>query len=522
MPSRAPVEWWDCSYMYVRCPGCQEIHRHGFDGNYEIKEQRVPHCDSSIYHCDDYDIRFPTQYEIDKERALFVAAGSDPTEYFSEKNTTMRPPIKRSGVRKWEEATEKVNVGGIEMVEIRLAVSNMVQGKVEYVRDYIESSSESDIFLHGIDAYDSNSVEIGGSGDTALHLAACENSVEMTRLLLEKGADPNVHNFEGRTPLAEAALWGRLGNVRVLLENCANKDLECFRSGQPLRAIDFARPTDANDEERCARTIPSFREDTYLRTIDRRAIVCLLEDDTDNLDIQNHVLSGSTFIRTPGQGTRLTLLAHFDVPNVQKTIAVLYRGDRFNPIAAMSGWGHYADDAANIQIAGRDWTNDTLRLCKIIGYDLAPHSNDQGELGRFHACHAEKQLIAYFVDKHCFLPCDLATRASSDYASGDADVLITAYTNRANETRKQGHSADELDTLFHRLNLEEERAESSRIPVYGREICYKEKLSNLYSYNPPFGLKTATIMVSRPVCGDCRLFVNHINRCLGLDINVVG
>jgi hypothetical protein len=82
---QAKVQWWNRSSMYVRCPSCEEIHRHGFSGDYTAKHPRLSHCAN---YCD-YEIRFPfgegdTGYEIDKQRALFVAGGADPTEYFLE------------------------------------------------------------------------------------------------------------------------------------------------------------------------------------------------------------------------------------------------------------------------------------------------------------------------------------------------------------------------------------------------------------------------------------------------------
>ncbi|GAW20355.1 hypothetical protein ANO14919_098600 [Xylariales sp. No.14919] len=515
MPCKAPVEWWDGSFMYVRCPECDKIHRHGFDGNYEIKHRRASHCDSSKSH-PTYDIQFPGKYEIDKERALFIAAGSDPTEYFLEKDARTRAPLyKRSGVRRWEEATEKVYQGeGMMGERIDEAVAELGWGNVAYVRNYIESSSDSDIFLHGIDAYDNNGriedndatdpddardEDFGGTGNTALHYAACESNPEMNRLLLQKGADPNLLNFEGRTPLAEAALWGRLENVKILLENGANKNLECFRSGRCLRAIDFAKPTDANEEERYSRSRGGYKEDFYQRKHDRRAIVRLLEDDTEILDTQNHFLSCFAFTKTPGQETRLTLHAHFDIPNVWKTIAVLDRGHRFKPIAAMSGWAHHTDDRENVLISGRDWTSEVLRLCKIAGYGLELDWRDiKDEPGSYHACHAEKQLVAYFINKHYFLKSELR-------APPDPDDLL----------------GKELGILS-KLSLKDASNESSntRADARGRALW------ELHRHVPPFGLetatiKTATIMVPKGICRDCKLFVDHINLRTGLNINVI-
>jgi ankyrin repeat protein len=44
----------------------------------------------------------------------------------------------------------------------------------------------------------------------------------MIQLLLEKGADSNLGDNDGRTPLAWAAEKGREETVKILLENGAN------------------------------------------------------------------------------------------------------------------------------------------------------------------------------------------------------------------------------------------------------------------------------------------------------------
>ena len=62
-----------------------------FLGN-TARHRRFSHC--ANYR--DYEIRFPfskgnTGYEIDKQRALFVAGGVDPTEYFLEQEGKQLP-----------------------------------------------------------------------------------------------------------------------------------------------------------------------------------------------------------------------------------------------------------------------------------------------------------------------------------------------------------------------------------------------------------------------------------------------
>ncbi|CAH0052458.1 unnamed protein product [Clonostachys solani] len=503
-PIQAAAVWWNIISVYVHCPSCEKIHKHGFAG-YD-GSQRLSHCSRPVGHVD-YEILYPfneqegdVSYEIDKQRALFVAGGADPAEYFVDQTCDQQLSLTQDmgSRRKWIEATETISFdsdqtpGGYTCKLIDCVVSNMIFGHIEPVSQYLESSTESDIFLHGVSAWDYPGNNHDGDGDdssskrlvekatrtsgkTALHLAACEICPRILELLLQKGASPNARDVDGRTPLVEAALWGRLENVKTLLKFGAEKELECVRNGRRLQAVDFARPLPANVEERHERC-GMYREDTYQRDLDRKAIVCLLKNREleESLHQNHHNIAGFAFTRSP-----TTLIAHFDIPNEWKTIGVLYRGSAFHPVAAMSGWGHQEDPDINIQIGGRDWIDEIRRLCEIVGHSLEPNARDQGQAGRYNACHAEKQLVAYFVNKHLFL---------------------------AHET------GDDLDMA--RLHLGEPSAEESN------QLKHREKLSALKSAAPATSLKKAKIMVCRPICSDCHRFVERTNTALGLDITV--
>jgi hypothetical protein len=49
------------------------------------------------------------------------------------------------------------------------------------------------------------------------------------------------------------------------------------------------------------------------------------------------------FTKSPEDEDLLTLVAHFDIPKMWKTIGVLYRGHQLHSVAAMSGWAHRED-----------------------------------------------------------------------------------------------------------------------------------------------------------------------------------
>ncbi|KAH0423709.1 hypothetical protein CcaCcLH18_12005 [Colletotrichum camelliae] len=431
-------------------------------------------------------------------RTIFVSGTADPAEYYrAREDDHLGSTVDNFRDRKkWTEATEKVHIseadsglpGGYTRERIDEVLSALVEGRVEEVRNYLESSKDADILLHGVEAHsvpqpdDSDSYSDGSTGgtkspveqivevtgNTALHLAACEASYEMVRLLLQKGAKPDAVNKDGRVPLMEAALWGRLRNVELLLEHGANKDIVCACHGQRLQAVDFARPLRNNSKERYSRTRGRYKEDAYQRDLDREAIVRLL---SESLEERLPILSSFAFTRPPEDENLLTLISNFDIPNKWKTVAVLYRGSQLPTVAAMSGWAHEED--SDVHVGGREWTMEVCQLCDFIGYPLAPHQRDRGQPGRYYACHAEKQLVAFFVNKHLFL---------SKEVEKDADIA--------------------------RLSLHEpsdEEYEQQEI-----ERCHREKLLSLREVEPSATIKKGKIPSSRYVTAVSTMDVRHV------------
>ena len=93
-------------------------------------------------------------------------------------------------------------------------------------------------------------------GDTLLHRACYKNDPERVRLLLEKGADPNVANIIGTTPLHCVCFDGHTGIVRLLLDHGAEVDARDKDGLTPLE-LALQRPTDDPKREEI---VDLFRE----------------------------------------------------------------------------------------------------------------------------------------------------------------------------------------------------------------------------------------------------------------------
>ncbi|KAF7918952.1 hypothetical protein EAE99_008677 [Botrytis elliptica] len=68
-------------------------------------------------------------------------------------------------------------------------------------------------------------------------------------------------------------------------------------------------------------------------------------------------------------------------------------------INATSGWGCEQPErnCSNGFIPNKTWTEKVQQMCQTIGYELRRSQQDQGTPGKYNACHAEKQVIAYWI-----------------------------------------------------------------------------------------------------------------------------
>ncbi len=68
-------------------------------------------------------------------------------------------------------------------------------------------------------------------------------------------------------------------------------------------------------------------------------------------------------------------------------------------VDAMGGWKHGDNAEDQVVINGKNWTPEVMQLATFLHYSLpADNKKDHGLGGQYYARHAEKQLIAYFVN----------------------------------------------------------------------------------------------------------------------------
>jgi ankyrin repeat protein len=87
------------------------------------------------------------------------------------------------------------------------------------------------------------------AGSFPLHRAVGLNQLQIADALLAAGADVNAVGRYGWTPLIEAAFWGRLDMVKLLLERGAKPDATAERGATALSEAERVLPHSARKQE---------------------------------------------------------------------------------------------------------------------------------------------------------------------------------------------------------------------------------------------------------------------------------
>ncbi|KAJ6282174.1 hypothetical protein J3E71DRAFT_174259 [Bipolaris maydis] len=550
------VLYWDSSNVYVECPYCEEIHRHSM----ALPGRRVSHC-----HTGGYEFILPIDenselvgYEIDKRRARFVNVSLQTVQrdeslhspeqdecelgdlFRSAMNISVAEPNSAPALNLYKDARELETIvvsdnDTFEQPRIERVISECIAGNLRAVGQYLSTSAEKRLFLTGKDE----------NGDTTLIMAATEKNHEMVSLLLQNGADANAINNNGRTALMEAALWGRIENVKALLSVNANKHL---KDHEGRCAMDLAQPARKNEKERYRRFRLAAADCAPERDRDRRHIVVLLRD-TVNAENQ-HKYTGPLSeaernkygFRKSGSEMAITFygpICSYRVPYITKTAAVLDRGNQFARISATSGWG---TDALPLNDNTRPtWIEQVYCIASI-----------------YFSSHAEKKLIAYFIDRHVFMPqdrepdqkltrsileaeasldegkhlfvawakvCDLEDKKAElnrELFDADDRLLGDCYDEREVEELK--HKIDAIDEQLSNLELDANvaamRAKEKNIGILSKKNKLHQHLMELSRHQPGISLKQAVILSSNKICDDCDMFKRKVNNYFRLKVDM--
>lgn len=572
----ADVIWWNADSYYVRCPFCEAVHCHGV--NWSADRLRYSHCEEgeSYLCCFPMNDQGEVAYEIDKRRGrhsnICVSHDSDTEDDDDVNHLATELALKAIvAVQKeetyrniHEDSREVVTIDpghGIEPFEqksILQPISDCVTGDTRAVQRYLETSNEVQLFVQGRDSM----------GKTTLISAAAEQASDMVSLLIEHEADVNAVDNHGRSALMEAALFGWVDNVKVLLQHNADRSI---RDDNNRLAIDLAGNHYRNRRERYVRTRGGlssplnqqlgYMEDTFKRDIDRQEIVRLLSGENRKSKIvfgspPTLSLSKSySFTPSPMQDSLILHgpIEEYPITRCWKTVARLERGGKFPSIGAMSGWSH--GSVQSLRVDGRQWTDDVFYISKVAGHLLPPDRYDWGKDGQYKACHAEKQLIAYLLDRHVLLPRDghpdLELEEKIEQVEDELQKFLSdagigsrvAYLEKEKKDLKDElFDGDEklvgkydkvkaleselksVETALNRLIATPQARPflklKSQLELLYQRFDRHTNLIKMAKAPPPTSLTEAVILISSAPCQDCIKFKDKVNKFFGLSIQL--
>ncbi|KAL1903522.1 hypothetical protein Sste5346_000150 [Sporothrix stenoceras] len=255
-------------------------------------------------------------------------------------------------------------------------------------------------------------------GGNCVSLAATEGHDMMIQFLHTKGGDLNNTDNRGRTPLMEAALWGRLKAVNYLLEHGADPRAK-DRKGRG--AYFYSRPSrrTARMREKFSHYPESGEAETNRRIIAIKLQIfepIIATEETVSSSSSNEPKRGHFVMETTDWSIQIGFYEQsiaYNVPDWNKTVARLDRGMLFPVVSAASGWR--TDFAVEHILDNRLWRDHVFELCQLIGYALPEDDYDEPRWpGSFNASHAEKKLMAYYINQHVILPSALFGAGAGD------------------------------------------------------------------------------------------------------------
>ncbi|KAI9146774.1 Serine/threonine-protein phosphatase 6 regulatory ankyrin repeat subunit B [Paramyrothecium foliicola] len=516
MPLALVTEWND-EFLRVVCPYCLRLHCHGIGAGQRTGQTRVPHCGHTsasyrLYYPFEPQAQLRFSYKIDKQKGSFVTVGValpdddlDESDENSDgvKDGSVEEEDHQDGGNNVEEAddfylnpqTTRRSSNGDQLQTLEDQFGSLsIEGPAiperpsadqivaELMHDpcYRQTLFNSHCItndLSGVISLLSNHKEDpfvswrDDRGANCIALAAVEGHHEIIEILHKEHGDLNNVDKRGRTPLMEAALWGRQKAVDYLLQHGADPHAKDHKG---RNAYFYSRPS--KKTVRMREVFDHYQESLEAET-NRRIIAMSLQrfehvPEAEEDGLSNQTKRGFFVTDNTGWSTQIRFYEQstiYDVPDRYKTVARLDRGKMFPIVSATSGWR--TDFAVGHVLDNRMWRDHVLELCHLTGYSLPLDDRDESGLpGSYNASHAEKKLIAYYINEHFILPSNLIQTAG---------------------LRETGQWAQ-------------------------RELG----LQHLVLLAPSVPRLRAGIRVSRVICSDCDRFISHVRSVLGIDFMV--
>ncbi|KAK4903448.1 hypothetical protein LTR27_000379 [Elasticomyces elasticus] len=427
---RALVVRWNRSHVWVRCPYCDAEHTHSTGEPPWTGQTWSSHC-GILDLQGQYTVLYPYEshvtadghgWELDKYDKLFYTV-----------NRAGRVALK---VTEWPESRTSANgLGGLDNLARAVAGLSMNDSGVGQLMDsespepfldpvrgamwarltsdehsrkglyFLLCKKNKTVALRRLfrdfadgfanmttDEWD-NGVLLAGSG---------KEPMPTIRLLQSLGVKLHHANVYGRTALMEAALWGQAQSVMYLTAVGADTRAQ---DGNGMTAIDLARGYERNRKERIQhRRVAGYQETAaacHQRLLIVHHLASLEQREKDALDTGSfgNVSKSGVMHRMPSGHLALfkpTTLLRMPSIDSSQAFASLDRGPEYPQVHALSG---HCNPGREDVLDNSVWTRKAVELCELIGH---PKTESW-------ASHAEKQIAAFLVDKHCLSNADKKT-----------------------------------------------------------------------------------------------------------------
>lgn len=472
---------WTSETAKVLCPftSCRKVHTHCY------RKPKSWHPNARLSHCrssrQEYRLLFPFEddpvvggfgVELDRERCLWKTVGADTEDLKAVEEDISVLSTQLAGIKittlqvDYQLGIEETDREGLGFI------SECVCGSWSSCEQMLHASPDCERLVKGKNAH----------GNSALALVCMDGHLQVMQLLCKHGAALDSTNGEGKTPLLEALYYGHGAIAAHLVGLGASVHA---RDNEGTLILDMAKATLEKLEDR-EWLYSRMESETEARYLDRKMnrehftrIIDLCTARISNLKmIQKSSVAATSgkqsiaFVQTgTGRATKISVFFNkFTAPLVSdyRTFAYLNCGSPFKDVFAASGYSQGDFGGLDGCLDREEWTAKVFMFSRAIGHKLKICPKKDGEIpGSFYACHAEKQVMAYFLWKHTAL---------HEETTGEED----------------------------------EKTEERNL-----------KLDALQESKPAMLRIMTDIYVSREVCLDCDGFQKHVLKVTGIDFNTI-